>query len=161
MLIMMLLVATTMPAQYLHQAGDKAHDFEGVTVDGRPYHLFDSKAEYIIVCFWSVDCDHCHDFLKSLRKHVDLKKDYELVTFALADDSKQLRKKARRMCLRGWHFYDEAGWDSQPFLDYDVVTTPTVILIDKDKYIVGEAFDWEEFDMLRSQKAEDRSENNN
>lgn len=158
---MMLLIATAMPAQYLHQEGDKAHDFEGVTVDGRPYHLFDSKAEYIIVCFWSVDCDHCHDFLKSLRKHVDLKNDYELVTFALADNSRQVRKKARRLRIRGWHFFDEDGWNSQPFLDYDVVMTPTVILIDKDKNIIGEAFDWEEFDVLRSQEAEERSKNNN
>ena len=154
---MMLLVATKMPAQYLHQAGDKARDFEGVTVDGRAYHLYDSQAEYIIVCFWSVNCDYCHDFLKSLRRNVDLKNDYELVTFALADNAKQVRKKARRMRIHGWHFYDEAGWDSQPFLDYDVTSTPTVVLIDKDKNIVGEAFDWEEFEGLRSKKTEVRS----
>ena len=145
---MISLMATTLPAQYMHQAGDKARDFEGVTVDGRPYHLFDSQAEHIIVCFWSVDCDHCHDFLQSLRSHVDLINDYELVTFALADNPRQVRKKTRRMRLHGWHFFDEGGWDSQPFLDYDVVATPTVVLIDKDKNIVGEAFDWEEFEGL-------------
>ena len=148
LLAMTLLVALPIQAQYLHQPGDKAHDFEGVTVDGRPYHLYDSQAEWIIVCFWSVDCDHCHDFLKSLRRNVDLKNDYELVTFALADNARQVRRKARRMCLRGWHFFDEEGWDSQPFLDYDVTTTPTVILIDKDKNIVGEAYDWDEFELL-------------
>ena len=147
--LFMMCFVTTLSAQYLHQPGDKALDFEGVTVDGRAYHLYESQAEYIIVCFWAVDCDYCHDFLKALRRHVDLKHDYELVTFALADSPRQVRKKARRMRLTGWHFYDEARWDSQPFLDYDVTSTPTVILIDKDKNIIGEAFDWEEFDELK------------
>ena len=148
LLLWMMFAVTTVSAQYLHQPGDKARDFEGVTVDGRSYRLYDSQAERIIVCFWAVDCDHCHDFLKQLRRHVDLKHDYELVTFALADDARQVRRKARCMRIRGWHFFDPAGWDSQPFIDYDVTSTPTVILIDKDKNIVGEAYDWDEFETL-------------
>ena len=145
LLLMTLLVATTMRAQYLHQPGDKAIDFEGVTVDGRPYHLYESQAERIIVCFWSVDCDYCHDFLKKLRRHVDLENDYELVTFALADDQKQVQRQVKRRKLPGWHFFDVNGWDSAPFLDYDVNITPTIVLIDKEKNVIGEAFDWEEF----------------
>lgn len=145
---MMLWFATLSQAQYLHQPGDKALDFEGVTVDGKPYQLYDSQAEWIIVCFWSVDCDYCHDFLRQLRRHVDLKNDYELVTFALADDPAQVRKQTRRMRLKGWHFYDVAGWDSAPFLDYDVNITPTIFLIDQEKTIVGEAYDWEELEGL-------------
>ncbi len=154
---LILLVATTMRAQFLHQPGDKARDFEGVTVDGREYHLYDSQAERIIICFWAVDCDYCHDFLKALRRNVDLKNDYELVTFALAETPKQVRRKARCMRIHGWHFFDEAGWDSQPFLDYDVTSTPTVILIDKDKNIIGEAYDFDEFELLRRQEKEDRN----
>ena len=149
-LLLMLLAVTTLPAQYLHQPGDKAPDFEGVTVDGRPYHLYDSQAERILVCFWSVDCDHCLDFMKALRKHLDLKHDYELVTFTLADDAKQVRRKTRCMRLHGYHFFDPAGWDSQPFMDYDVNITPTAILIDKDKNIVGEAYDYDELEALIS-----------
>lgn len=148
LLLMLLFAVTTMPAQYLHQPGEKAVDFEGITVDGKPYHLYDSQAERIIVCFWSYDCDHCHDFLKSLRKHVDLKNDYELVTFVLADDAKQVRKKTRCMRLPGWHFFDPEGWNSQPFMDYDVNITPTVVLIDKDKNVIGEAYDFDEFEAL-------------
>ena len=152
LLMVMMLVSSTLLAQYLHKPGEKAVDFEGVTVDGRAYHLYESQAERIIVCFWSVDCDHCHEFLKALRKHLDLKHDYELVTFALADSPRQVRRKTWWMCLPGWHFFDPAGWDSAPFIDYDVNITPTAVLIDKDKNIIGEAFDWEEFDELRKQK---------
>ena len=147
-IVLLTLVSLTTRAQYLHQPGDKALDFEGVTVNGEQYHLYESQAEWIIVCFWAVDCDHCHDFLKSLRRNVDLKHDYELVTFALADDDRQVRRKARCMRLHGYHFFDPDGWDSAPFLDYDVMTTPTVVLIDKEKNIIGEAFEWEEFKEL-------------
>ncbi len=160
MLFALLLVAEVLPAQFRYDTLTKAYDFEGVTVDGRPYRLFDSQAERIIVCFWSVDCSYCHDFLRMLRKHVDLNNDYELVTFALADNPKQVRRKAKRMRLTGWHFFDEAGWDSQPFLDYDVNTTPTIFLLDKEKNIVGIAYDWEEFEELRVESGKLKVESN-
>ena len=99
----------------------------------------------------SVDCGYCHDFLKALRRQVDLKNEVELVTFALADSPRQVKRKTWWMRLPGWHFYDEAGWDSPPFLDYDVTSTPTIVLIDKDKSIVGIAYDWEEFEQLTLQ----------
>ena len=147
---MMLFVVTSTWAQFLHQPGDKALDFEGVTVDGRAYHLYDSQAERIIVCFWSVDCDYCHDFLKKLRRRTDLKNDYELVTFALAESQADVQEEVKKLRLPGWHFYDEAGWDGQAFLDYDVTITPTIILIDKDKNVFGEAYDWDEFKELKT-----------
>ena len=148
LVVLMLCSAIMGSAQYMHQPGDKAPDFEGVTVNGKAYHLYDSQAEKILVCFWSVDCEHCHEFLKTLRRNVDLKHDYELVTFALADDAKQVRRKTRCMRIHGYHFFDPAGWDSEPFRDYDINVTPTAILIDKDKNIVGEAYEWEEFKEL-------------
>ena len=147
-LFMLLLVAKSMFGQYLYETEVKAHDFEGVTIDGRPYRLQDSQAERIIVCFWSVDCEYCHDFLKKLRRRTNLKRDYELVTFALAENQDAVLKEVKRLRLPGWHFYDEAGGDSQPFLDYDVNITPTIILIDKEKNMVGEAYDWDEFKEL-------------
>ena len=146
--LLTLFVANPLWAQYLTEREVKAPDFEGTTIDGRPYHLYESQAERIIVCFWSVNCEDCHDFLKQLRKHVDLKNDYELVSFALADDEKQVRKQVKKLRLPGWHLFDEKGWDGQSFLDYDVMITPTVILIDKEKNVVGEAYDWDEFNEL-------------
>lgn len=159
LLFVAMLVATTTPAQYLHQPGDKAIDIEGVTIDGRTYHLYESQADCIILCFWSVDCDYCHDFLKQLRRHVDLKNDYELVTFALADDKRQVQRQVKCRKLSGYHFFDVNGWDSAPFMEYDVNITPTIILIDKDKNIIGEAYDWDEFKELIEENGKRRIEN--
>ena len=154
LVLLMMLAAQTAPAQYLHQPGDKAVDFEGVTVDGREYHLYESQAEWIVVCFWSVDCDYCHEFLKKLRRHTCLKHDYELVTFALGESQEAVQKEVKKLRLPGWHFYDTQGWDSQPFLEYDVNITPTIVLVDKEKNMVGEAYDWDEFKELMNKSKE-------
>lgn len=145
LLVLTMSAAQLLPAQYRYGTPMKALDFEGVTVDGRDYCLQESQSEHIILCFWSVDCEYCHDFLKKLRRRVDLKNDYELVTFALAECADDVQKEVKKLRLPGWHFYDPSGWDSDPFMDYDVNITPTIVLIDKDKNRIGEAYDWEEF----------------
>ena len=133
------------------KVGVQAPDFKGTTVDGKSYCLYDSQAQYILVVFWSTDCEYCHDFLVQIRKHLDLKSDFELVTFALADDKDDVTKEAKKMRLPGYHFYDELRWDSKAFLDYHITSTPTVFVLDENKTIVCKPYDWQELkDWLRS-----------
>lgn len=128
----------------LVKVGAKAPDFSGVTIDGNLYHLYGSHAKNTIVLFWSIDCEYCHDFLVQLRKNLDLKSDFELVTFALADDKDEVTKTVKKMRLPGYHFYDVLRWESKAFLDYHVTSTPTVFLLDTDKTIVCKPYDWDE-----------------
>ena len=135
------------------KVGAKVPDFSGVAIDGRLYHLYDSKAERIIVVFWSTDCEFCHDFLVQIRKHLDLKSDFELVTFALAEDKNDVTKTVKKMRLPGYHFYDDLRWEGKAFLDFHVTSTPTVFLVDADKIIVCKPYDWDELnDWLRKNK---------
>ena len=135
------------------KVGAKVPDFSGVTIDGRLYHLYDSKAERIIVVFWSTDCEYCHDFLVQIRKHLDLKSDFELVTFALAEDKNDVTKTVKKMRLPGYHFYDDLRWEGKAFLDFHVTSTPTVFLVDAEKTIVCKPYDWDELnDWLRKNK---------
>ena len=135
------------------KVGAKVPDFSGVAIDGRLYHLYDSKAERIIVVFWSTDCEYCHDFLVQIRKHLDLKSDFELVTFALAEDKNDVTKTVKKMRLPGYHFYDDLRWEGKAFLDFHVTSTPTVFLVDADKIIVCKPYDWDELnDWLRKNK---------
>ena len=133
------------------RVGAKAPDFEGVTIDGKSYCLYDSQAPHIIIVFWSTDCEYCHDFLSQIRKHLDLKSDFELVTFALAEDKDDVAKTAKKMRLPGYHFYDDLRWDSKAFLDYHITSTPTVFVLDENKTIVCKPYDWQELkDWFRS-----------
>lgn len=135
------------------KVGAQAPDFKGTTVDGKSYILYDSQASHILVVFWSTDCEYCHDFLTQIRKHLDLKSDFELVTFALADDKDEVTKEAKKMRLPGYHFYDELRWDSKAFLDYHITSTPTVFVLDENKTIVCKPYDWNELkDWLNQNK---------
>jgi peroxiredoxin len=126
------------------KVGAKAPDYSGVTIDGETYHLYDSKAERIIVFFWSTDCEYCHDFLVHIRKNLNLKSDFELVTFALAENQDEVNKTVKKMRLPGYHFYDALRWDSKAFLDYHITSTPTVFVLDAERNIVCKPYDWYE-----------------
>ena len=126
------------------KVGAKAPDFKGVSIDGKTYCIYDSNAPHSIVVFWSTDCEYCHDFLVQIRKHLDLKSDFELVTFALAENEDDVRKAVKKMRLPGYHFYDDLRWDSRAFLDYHVTSTPMVLVLDENKTIVCKPYDWQE-----------------
>lgn len=124
------------------KVGAKAPDIEFTSIDGKPYHLSSSEADRIIVFFWSTDCEYCHDFLVQMRKNLDLKSDFELVTFALAEDQEEAEAAVKKMRLPGYHFYDSLRWESKPFLDYHITSTPTAFVLDKEKTIVCKPYDW-------------------
>lgn len=126
------------------KVGALAPDYEGVTIEGRQYGLYETKARRIIVVFWSTDCEYCHDFLVQIRKHLDLESDFELVTFALAENREEVTKAVKKMRLPGYHFYDALRWDSKAFLSYHITSTPTVFVLNEDKYIVCKPYDWQE-----------------
>jgi hypothetical protein len=126
------------------RVGAKAPDILGVTIDGLDYHLYDSNSEQVIVVFWSTDCEYCHDFLVQIRKHLNLKTDYELVTFALAQNRDEVAATVKKMRLPGYHFYDDLRWESKPFLDYHVTSTPLVLVLDDKRNILCKPYDWNE-----------------
>ena len=126
------------------KVGAKAPDYFGVTINDEGYAIYASRAKYLLLVFWSTDCEYCHDFLTRIRKHLDLKAGFELVTFALADNREEVCRTVKKMRLPGYHFYDDLRWDSEAFLDYHVTSTPTVFLLDENKYIVCKPYDWDE-----------------
>lgn len=133
------------------KVGAKSPEFSGVTIDGKPYQLYESQANRMIIVFWSTDCEYCHDFLNSIRRKLDLKSDYELVTFALAENVEEVQAQVKKMRLPGYHFYDDKRWDGKAFLDFHVSSTPTVFVLDADKTIVCKPYDWAELkDWIRN-----------
>ncbi len=128
------------------KVGAKAPDVEGMSIDGMTYGLYDSDADWVIVFFWSTDCEYCHDFLSEIRRNLNLKSDFELVTFALAEDEDEVRKTVKKMRLPGYHFYDPLRWDSKPFLDYHITSTPTVFVLNRERNIVCKPYDWWELE---------------
>ena len=137
----------------LVKVGAKAPSFQGTTIDGKTYDLSASHTPYSIVVFWSTDCEYCHDFLVQIRKHLNLDTDFELVTFALAENEDEMKQTVKKIRLPGYHFYDDLRWDSKAFLDYHITSTPTVFVLDENKTIVCKPYDWHELkDWLNKNK---------
>lgn len=126
------------------RVGAIAPDYSGFTIEGMPYRLYESDSKYVIVVFWSTDCEYCHEFLTQIRRHLDLKADFELVTFALAEGQEEVVAAVKKMRLSGYHFYDDLRWESKAFLDYHITSTPTVFLLDNKKNIIAKPYDWSE-----------------
>lgn len=126
------------------RVGVKAPDIVGETIDGVSYRLYDSKAHHKIVFFWSTECGFCHDFLVSIRRHLDLENDFELVTVALSESRREWERSLKKMKLPGHHFYEAERWEGAIIKDYHVFSTPTVFVLDKDNTIVMKPYDWEE-----------------
>lgn len=126
------------------RVGVKAPNLTGMTIDGRSYDLYVSKAKHIIVFFASSDCEYCHEFLTRIRKKLDLQSDFELVTVFIADNKAEVEDALKKMKLTGYHFYDDLRWDSKAFLDYHVSSTPSVFVLDSQKTIVLKPYNFEE-----------------
>ena len=75
---------------------------------------------------------------------MNLKSDYELVTFALADGHDEVKEELGKMRLHGKHFYDPLRWEGKAFTDFHITSTPTVFVLDSDKTIVCKPYDWKE-----------------
>tara|TARA_R110002124_G_scaffold17532_3_gene73204 strand:+ start:57098 stop:58426 length:1329 start_codon:yes stop_codon:yes gene_type:complete len=122
--------------------GSKAPDFSWEQViDGRTLqnslHKIDGANNYILV-FWSSGCSHClkevpllHDKIKNLKKG-----DYKVIAIGLEDEPYDWRNKIFDFP----EFVNVLGlgkWENEIGNKYDVISTPTYFILDKDKNIIA------------------------
>ena len=133
--------------------GEKAADLEMLGTNDKPTNLYSLNADYTIVCFWDPNCGHCKEevprldsiYRASWQKH-------NLKIFAvLTPDGKQSVNSEwlafiKEHNIADWtHVYktkemEDAGLASQRpgFRQlYDIIMTPTIYLLDKEKRIIG------------------------
>lgn len=125
------------------RVGAKAPNISQTTIDGEKIDLYSIDSEYVILFFWSVDCPYCHNFLNKIRKKLDFDR-FSLLTFAIGNFTDEVRSELSLMKLKGFHFFDEARWESDVIKDYHVFSTPTVFVLDRSKTIVCKPNDWNE-----------------
>jgi thiol-disulfide isomerase/thioredoxin len=144
--------------------GAKAADLEMLDTTGKPSSLYNLKADYTVVAFWDPNCGHCKEeiprldsFYKASWKAKGLK-----VYAVLSGDSKEDVKPA---WLKFIHDHNLDEWtnvyQTKAMEDadaaaqkpsyrqlYNVVMTPTVLLLDKDKNIIAKKLSLSQIDEL-------------
>jgi len=114
--------------------------FKGIFVS-----LYDVEKEFTILYFWEPDCGHCKEATPKLKTYYDKPKDYTLEVFAVCTTSDKAK----------WTKYIEDnkltwinGWDPQRSSHFDyyynVQSTPTVYILDKNKKIIAKKLAVEE-----------------
>jgi len=139
--------------QMANLIGEKAADLDMLNTEDKPTSLYSLNADYTIVCFWDPNCGHCKEEVPRLDSIYRASwKKHNLKIFAvLTPDSKQSVKPEwlafiKEHNIGDWtHVYKTKEMEDADFAAqkpsfrqlYDIIMTPTIYLLDKDKRIIG------------------------
>ena len=125
--------------------GKKAENIVMDSYKGIFVSLYDVEKEFTVLYFWEPDCGHCQESTPKLKAFYDKPKDYSMEIFAVCTTSDKTK----------WSKYIEDnkltwinGWDPQRSSHFDyyynVQSTPTVYVLDKNKKIIAKKLAVEE-----------------
>lgn len=144
---LLILIVLLSGAQLLsgQRLGHKAPEIHAVTIDGREFDLNDIEARYTIMLFWSYTCPHCRDLIKELGAFIKQHSDCEIVTVQVSGELKDVKRIIRKNKLKKhYNICDGLGWHSPIIEAFDINMTPSIIILNEEKKIVAEPFDFDE-----------------
>ena len=130
--------------------GNVAPDFQWDTKDGKSQKKLSelSTAEIYVLAFWSTTCSHCLDDIPQLHEFVNTLNDkVKVIAIALEDEPYKWNTLTHELSSF-LNIYGNDKWDNTIALSYGVTSTPTFIVLDKNKTIVAKPNDIEELKAL-------------
>jgi thiol-disulfide isomerase/thioredoxin len=118
--------------------GVKGHDLIMDTFTGSLTSLYDIKKDFTILIFWEPDCGHCQEAMPKLKEYYDKVKDQGVEVFAVCTqtDKPKWEKFIKEKDLNWIN-----GWDPKRATNFDyyynVQSTPTIFILDKNKVIIA------------------------
>lgn len=110
--------------------------------------LNDVIAEYTILLFWDPDCGHCkHEIHEAQPWTVENSEKYGVKVFAVCSDTSVVKwtKKIHEYKIHDWINVDGPRSLTENYHDlYDIISTPTIYLLDKDKKILAKRLSWKQ-----------------
>ncbi|AXT21033.1 TlpA family protein disulfide reductase [Flavobacteriaceae bacterium AU392] len=128
--------------------GNKAPDFSfEITEEGRTItkKLSDLKsADKYILVFWSSTCGHCLKEIPQLQSYLRTFEvgDFKVIAFGLEDEPKNWNKEIQKY-PEFIHVYGKDKWANTTAKNYNIRSTPTYYILDKDKEIIAKPYDIE------------------
>lgn len=98
--------------------------------------LYEIEAEQTIVVFWASWCPHCMQEMPKLNEWAKEHPNTTVLAISL-DEDKTAYTDAIKNFANLTHTCDYKKWQGKAATDYYIVGTPTFILLDKNKKIVG------------------------
>jgi thiol-disulfide isomerase/thioredoxin len=107
--------------------------------------LYDVEKDFTILYFWEPDCGHCKEATPKLKSFYDKPRDYSLEVFAVCTTSDKVKwtkyiEDNKLMWINGWDPQRSSHFDYY----YNVQSTPTIYILDKNKKIIAKKLSVEE-----------------
>lgn len=124
--------------------GMKGQDLKMETTEGEFVSLHEVEAPFTILYFWEPDCGHCKTATPRLKTDIlDKYKDQGVKVFAVCTQNK---KEDWEKFIADKDLFDfincyDPHYQSNFRIYYDVFSTPTMYLLDKDKKIIAKRLD--------------------
>lgn len=121
--------------------GKKAPNVILYKEDGSPVSLYDIVADYTVLLFWKTDCGHCKTSMPDVIKFQEQYRDKGVkvisVCTKMGDKISECWEKVKELKMEGLflNLGDEKNRSNFHSL-YNVQTTPSIFILDKDKKIL-------------------------
>ncbi|MBL7932283.1 MAG: DUF5106 domain-containing protein [Bacteroidia bacterium] len=146
----LLMIDTMYGKQVLKMGFDTAKSSESVTflyqknrdqLQGMYKPLYNVNAKYTVLVFWAVDCSHCTKEVPKLYKDLQAIKgkiDYKMYAVQTKEDLYERWKTfiVQEKLTDCVHVFDPIHLNNLKD-QFDIVATPVIYLLDKDKKIIG------------------------
>jgi len=125
--------------------GKKAQNMVMDSYKGIFVSLDDVDKDFTILYFWEPDCGHCKEATPKLKAFYDKQRDYSLEVFAVCTTSDKAKwtkyiEDNKLTWINGWDPKRTSRFDYY----YNVQSTPTVYILDKNKKIIAKKLSVEE-----------------
>lgn len=128
------------PSQHFIEAKDSIPLKKNPYV-GSFFNLSQVNAKYIILAFWEADCGHCKTEIPKLHAEFQKIKSKGVQVIAISTLGGEEGKVKWTNFINDNKFYDWINaWNPYDFAykkAYDIVATPTIYILDKDKKIIA------------------------
>ena len=129
--------------------GQPAPDLKMKSRSGEDISLYEVDAKYTILYFWAYDCGHCKKSTPHMKAFYEKWKDRDVEIFSICTKQKELES-----C---WEYIDDreiGDWMHATdrymrfFNKYDVRSTPSIFVLDRNKEIISKKLGAEQLDGL-------------
>lgn len=104
---------------------------------GKDYKLSTlNEAKNYVLVFWSTGCSHCLREIPMLYTYTQNSKNTKVIAFSLENNDKEWKKHIQK--YPKWHnVIGLKKWENPTARTYQIYSTPTYLILDKDKKIIA------------------------
>jgi peroxiredoxin len=150
--------------------GEQAANLEMTDTAGKSQSLYNIKSPYIVICFWDPTCGHCRQEVPKMDSVFKAKwKSEGVKMFGVLTESHEKEKWLQFINehkMQSWVNVYQTDAQKKTIEDakkpsykqlYDVIQTPTLYLLDKDKRIVAKKLTLEQMDDVLQMKIKNKT----